>query len=148
MPSNDLTPELRDEIARHLSGMGGRRGMVFRDMEGGLDPEQIASSQGTNVANVEAHIRSIERMLSGALPATPSTALKEARAYNFLLSRDLSPALRNYVVGCLNHLRTLNPSVQIGPRQPRATRDVRVRRSIASQKTCPICGLAHAGECL
>jgi len=148
MTSNDLTPALGEEIRRHLSGMGGRRGMVFRDLERGLDSEQIALSQGTNVANVEAHLRSIERVLSGVLPTTPSTALKEARAYNFLLDRDLSPALRNYVLGCLHDLQARNPSVHIEPRQPGATRDVRVRRSVASQKTCPICGLAHAGECL
>ncbi len=148
MTNTGLTLELRDEIAHHLSGLGGRRGMVFRDRVGGLDSEQIASRQGTNVANVEAHIRSIERMLSGALPSTPSTALKEARAYNFLLDRDLSPALHTYVVGCFDHLRALNPAVQLGPRQPGATRDVRARRSSATQETCPTCGLTHAGECL
>lgn len=144
-----LTPELRYEIARHLRAMGGRRGMVFRDMERDLDTQQIASSQGTNVANVEAHIRSVERMLSGRLPTTPSTALKEARAYNFLLGHDLSPALHSNVVACLRQLQAVNPSIRVGPGRPGATRDARARRSVASQrKTCPKCGLVHAGECL
>ncbi len=44
---SDLTPELRAEIAQHLRESSGiRLGMVLRDVEEGLDAEQIASSQG------------------------------------------------------------------------------------------------------
>ena len=40
---NDLTPELRDEIAQHLRASSGiRLGMILRDVEEGLDAEQIA----------------------------------------------------------------------------------------------------------
>jgi hypothetical protein len=42
-----VTPELRAEIAQHLRASSDiRLGMVLRDIEEGLDVEQIASSQG------------------------------------------------------------------------------------------------------
>ena len=44
--------------------------MVFRDMERGLDPEQMASAQDTNPENVRNYIRSLEDLLSGRRPKT------------------------------------------------------------------------------
>lgn len=147
MRTTGLTDALIEELEQHLTAMGGRRGMIAQDRQRGLTPEQIAASQGTNIANVQAHLRSIDRMLGGELPDSSSTALKEARAYNFLLDRDLSPDLHRYVIRCLHQLQECNSSVQIKPQQPGATRDVRTRRSMTPAKTCPECGLAHAGEC-
>jgi hypothetical protein len=109
------TPELRDEIALHLREMSSREGMIIRDMERGLTVEQIAASQRTSVDNARNYVRGTEAMLRGELPTAPSMALKAARGYRYLLGCDLSPGLHNYVVACLNELKDVNPSIQIGP---------------------------------
>ena len=64
-----LTPELRDEIAHHLRASSDiRHGVILRDMERGLDAEQIASSQRITIDNARGYV-------------TPSSALKIARIW-------------------------------------------------------------------
>jgi len=111
---SDVTRELRDEIGRHLRASKGiRHGMTFRDMEEGLDAEQIASRQGISVAAAKSYMRGVEELLSGTLPTAPSPAEKWARTYRYLASCDLSPSLRSYITSCLHQLATINPDIDV-----------------------------------
>ena len=148
----DLTPELRDEIARYLRELSDRRGgMIFRDMERGLTVEQIASSQRTTLDNARNYVRGTEAMLRGELPTAPSQALKGARFYRYLLGCDLSPGLRSYVTSCLHDLRAINPAIRVEePFRPGAPRDARTRARLgdtAQNAVCSACHTVHAGEC-
>lgn len=109
-----LPPDLRDEIADHLRGSTEtRHGMVLRDMERGLDVEQIALKQGTSINNVRAYVRGLQGVLSGELPTTPALALKGVRTYRLLLGFNLSPELRNYVTTCIRQLAMVNPEIRL-----------------------------------
>jgi hypothetical protein len=150
---SDLTPELRDEIAQYLRESGGRGAMIFRDMERGLTVEQIASSQGTSVANARNYVRGIEAMLRGELQTAPSMAFKDARFYRYLLWRcNLSPALRSYVTSCLHQLAAINPKIRVDepsrPGTPRDTRTLPHEAAATEETACPTCHTVHAGECL
>jgi hypothetical protein len=129
---NDLTPELRDEIARHLREMSSREGMIIRDMERGLTVEQIAASQRTSVDNARNYARGTEAMLRGELPTAPSMALKASGGYRYLLwGCDLSPALRSYVTSCLRQLATINPEIRVEePYRPGTLRDARTQSGL------------------
>ena len=107
---NDLTPELRDEIAQHLREMSSREGMIIRDMERGLTVEQIAASQRTSVDNARSYVRGTEGMLRGELPTTAT----------LLWGCDVSPALRSYATSCLHRVRAINPKIRVEePYRPR-----------------------------
>jgi hypothetical protein len=111
---SDLTPELRAEIAKHLRESSGiRLGMVVRDMERGFTVEQIASSQGIPLNGARGYVRGVDAMLNGELPTAPSSALKTARTYRYLLGCNLSPALRSYVKSGLRQLAAINPEIPV-----------------------------------
>ena len=111
---SDVTPELRAEIAQHLRDSSDiRLGMVFRDMEEGLDAEQIASRQRIRLNGARGYVRGVEALLSGELPTTLSAALKWARFDRYLPGCDLSPALRSYVTSCLRQLAAINPQIRV-----------------------------------
>ena len=77
-----LTPELWDEIAHHLHASSDiRHGVILRDMERGLDAEQIASSQRITIDNATGYVTVVGALLRGELPTTPSSALKIARIW-------------------------------------------------------------------
>ena len=120
-----VTPDLRAEIAQHLRASSDiRLGMVLRDIEEGLDVEQIASSQGIPLNGARGYVRILEEVLSGKVPTTPSEALKRARTYRYLQGCDLSPALRSYVTSCLGQLAAINPEVSVEkPFRPGTLRD-------------------------
>jgi 5-methylcytosine-specific restriction protein B len=122
-----LTPELRAEIAQHLRasiGSGLRQGLILRDIELGLDAEQIAAKQNTSVQNARNYIGGVQAVLDGKLPTTPSNALKGARTYRYLMGCDLSPALCDYVTSCLRQLNAINPEVRVEePLRPGPPRD-------------------------
>jgi hypothetical protein len=125
---SDLTPALREEIARHLRASSLRQGLVVRDMERGLSPEQMASSQGTSIENARNYLRGVQDVLNGRLPTAPSIALKAARTYHYLLGCDLSPGLRSYVTSCLRQLKAINPKVSFDqPYRPTGYRDVEAK---------------------
>jgi hypothetical protein len=126
--------------------------MILRDMERGLDPEQMASSQNTNPENIRGYIKSLDDLLSGKLTTAPSSAEKQARVYRFLLGCNLSPALRSYVTSCLRQLAATNSKVGIEePFRPGTLREpgTLARPDDTAQKAkCPTCDMIHAGECL
>jgi hypothetical protein len=145
-----LTPELRAEIARHQCEMSGREGMIIRDMELGLTDEQMAAKQNTTAENVKNYVRGTKAMLRGELPTTPSSALKTARGYRYLLGCNLSPELRSYVTSCLRQLKTINPQIREEPLHPGTPRELRTRArpdDTAREPNCPSCHMLHAGEC-
>ncbi len=149
---SDLTSELRDEIAQHLRESSGiRLGMVFQDMERGLDVEQIASSQGIPHNGARGYVKGVEELLSGTLPTSPSQALKWARIYRYLQGCNLSPALRSYVKLCLRQLQAISPEIRVDePFRPGTLggSDTRARPDDTAQKTaCPTCHMFHAGDC-
>ena len=126
---DELTPELRDEIAQHLRASTGiRLGMTLRDIEEGLNAEQIASRQRIPPAAAKGYMRGVEEVLSGKLPTTPSQALKWSRTYRYLQDCDLSPALRSHVTSCLQQLAEINPEIRVDePFRPGTLHDARTR---------------------
>lgn len=87
--------------------------MILRDMESGLDVEQIAVKQGTSITNVRAYVRGVDAVLSGELPTTPALALKGVRTYRLMLRFNLSPELRSYVTTCIRQLAMVNPEIRL-----------------------------------
>jgi hypothetical protein len=146
-----LTPELQDEIAQHLRESSEiRLGMVFQDMERGLDAEQIASSQGIPLNGASGYVRGVEEVLGGKLPTAPSQALKWARIYRYLLGCNLSPALRGYVTSCLHQLHAINAEIRVDePFRPGTLggSDTRARPDDTAKTPCPECHTIHAGDC-
>jgi hypothetical protein len=147
-----ITPELRDEIAQHLrESRDIRGGMILRDMERGLTVEQIAASQRTTLDNASNYVRGTEAMLRGELPTAPSSALKAARGYRYLLGCNLSPELRSYVTSCLRQLATINPEIRVEePFRPGTLREPGTPArpdDTEREAKCPTCNMVHAGEC-
>ena len=142
-----LTPELRDEIKRHLRVNPVRHGEVFRAMEHGLDVEQM----GTSRANAQNFKNSVEAMLAGTLPASRSAALTNSYGYRYLIGCDLSPELLSHSRAFLRQLARINPEVRVDePLQIRALPNTKPRRSPLTappDSVCPQCNLTHAGEC-
>ena len=96
-----LTPDLQAQLVQQLlSDTETRHGMVLRDMEDGLNDEQIAAKQNTTLENARNYRRTVEEVLAGELPSTPTGAEKRARIYRYLLgSKSIyrSPWLRDRV---------------------------------------------------
>jgi hypothetical protein len=142
-----LTPELHDEIKRHLRVNPVRHGEVFRAMEQGLDVDQM----GTSRANAQTFKNSVEAMLQGILPATRSAALTNSYGYRYLLGCDISPGLLSHSRDFLRQLASINPEVRTDePLHIRALPNTKARRSPLTappERVCLRCNLAHAGEC-
>jgi hypothetical protein len=144
-----LTPELLEEINRHLRVNPVRHGEVFRAMERGLDVDQMDTSRG-NARNFR---NSVEAMLTGTLPTTKSAALVNSYGYRYLLGCDLSPELRSHTTTFLRQLNAINPEVRINETlQIRALPGTTARRRADNRpaqviQVCPQCNLQHAGEC-
>ncbi|MGV0741035.1 SIR2 family NAD-dependent protein deacylase [Mycolicibacterium sp. XJ870] len=106
--ASTLSPELLDEIKRHLRGNPVRHGEVFRAMEQGHSVEQM----GTSRANAQKFKNSVDAMLTGALPATKSAAMTNSYGYRYLLRCDLSPELISHTKAFLRRLTDINPAVR------------------------------------
>ena len=149
LPMTSLTPELLEEIKRHLRVNPVRHGEVFRAMERGLDVDQMDTSRG-NARNFR---NSVEAMLTGTLPTTKSAALVNFYGYRYLLGCDLSPELRSHTTTFLRQLNAINPEVRINETlQIRALPGTTARRRADNRpaqviQVCPQCNLQHAGEC-
>jgi len=149
LPMTSLTPELLEEIKRHLRVNPVRHGEVFRAMERGLDVDQMDTSRG-NARNFR---NSVEAMLTGTLPTTKSAALVNSYGYRYLLGCDLSPELRSHTTTFLLQLNAINPEVRINEAlQIRALPGTTARRRADNRpaqviQVCPQCNLQHAGEC-
>ena len=149
LPMTSLTPELLEEIKRHLRVNPVRHGEVFRAMERGLDVDQMDTSRG-NARNFR---NSVEAMLTGTLPTTKSAALVNSYGYRYLLGCDLSPELRSHTTTFLRQLNAINPEVRINETlQIRALPGTTARRRADNRpaqviQVCPQCNLQHAGEC-
>ncbi|CAN5859021.1 hypothetical protein BH10ACT9_BH10ACT9_07870 [soil metagenome] len=156
-----LTPELRDEIERllHTSDPGFSHGDVLRSIEQGLTAEQIAAKHRKNAADVEAYMKSLQHLLVGTIPASRAAARTNAAAYRELLSRDLSPALRDFADERLQRLLAINPDAARSapapaPNRPRAAAPKQSTKPTRTpipeptrDKMCPNCFQVHAGEC-
>jgi hypothetical protein len=149
LPMTSLTPELLEEIKRHLRVNPVRHGEVFRAMERGLDVDQMDASRG----NARKFRNSVEAMLTGTLPTTKSAALVNSYGYRYLLGCDLSPELRSHTTTFLRQLNAINPEVRINEAlQIRALPGTTARRRADNRpaqviQVCPQCNLQHAGEC-
>jgi hypothetical protein len=152
-----LTPALRDEIERllHTSDPGFSHGEVLRSIEQGSTSEQIAAKHRRTVADVEAHMKSLQHLLVGTIPASRAAAGINATAYRELLSRELSPELRSYADERLQRLLAINPDPPAKPTRARST-PVPAKKAAAKpvarpeptrDKMCPDCFQVHAGEC-
>ena len=142
-----LTPEIREEIERHLRVNPVRHGEVFRAMERGLDVDQM----GTSRANALTFKNSVEAMLAGSLPTTKSAALTNSYGYRYLLGCEVSAELLSHTKYFLRRLASINPDVRIDePLHIRAlpgTPPGRRPADLTSEHVCPQCNLDHAGEC-
>jgi hypothetical protein len=111
----------------------------------------MAASQHTSPANVRVSVRSVQYLLDGTLPTTPSMALTNSYVYRELLNFNPSPALRTYAKTCLRELAARNPSVRVDePLGPVTLYDsgtlARRVTSTRHETVCPTCYLIHAGE--
>jgi hypothetical protein len=147
IPMTSLTPELLDEIKRHLRANPMRHGAVFRAMEQNLSLDQM----GTSRSNARNFLNSVEAMLTGTLPTAMSAAQTNAYGYQYLLGCDLSPELRSYTQAFLRRLREINPNINVDkPLQLRALPVAAQERKPAHEstsRTCPNCHLSHSGGC-
>lgn len=106
--ASTLSPELLEEIKRHLRANTMRHGEVFRAVEQELGVEQM----GTSRANAQNFKNSVDAMLSGTVPATKSAAITNSYGYRYLLGCDLSPELLSHTRIFLQRQAAINPAVR------------------------------------
>lgn len=89
VPGSPLDPSIRAEIEGALRAYPGRLGDVFRALEEGLTPDQIANRLEVASSNFVWNYRTtIEATLGGAVPSAPTVALQTLRRVRRLLSAE------------------------------------------------------------
>lgn len=149
LPS-DLRSEIEDVLRR--SGDGLSHGATFRLREQGLIDEQIAAARGVSLSTTRGFLRSLEALLSGALPENKSAALRNSYVYREMLNHPRSDVLDRYVKAQLRKLHEINPEVTFAPLQTRS-HQYRVgsrEKTTTVEDPCPDCaavGIVHSGRC-
>ncbi len=149
-----ITPEMRAQIENVLrrSGDGLSHGATFRLREQGLDDAEIADKRGVSVTTTRGFLRSLDALLTGALPTGKAAALTDSYVYRELLNHPCSDSLDSNAKAQLRKLRAINPGVSFAPLETR-TRQYRVgqrKQDKPIEDPCPECaavGIVHAGRC-
>jgi len=148
---SELTPELRDEILQILRSSDIRHAIVFRDLEQGLNAEEMADRQRTSPANVRKLMNSVRHLLDGTLPTGSSMALTNSYVYRELLNFNPSAHLRAYVDARLRALARQNPLVKVDEPLGQVTlydsSTIWARNTSKPDDLCPTCRLTRPCFC-
>lgn len=146
---SELTPELLDEIKQLLRRSSVRHGQAFRGMEQGVTAAEMAVQWGGKTASyVQNVMRSVRYMLEGRLPTGAANAYENSFGYRELWEQGASPALLDYVKGCLYELQQRNPEVKVEPMGRVVFPGNEVRRKFGKPVTfCDSCFLEMPCDC-